>query len=386
MKNTHTWSAGQISSIRRRQGSFCGDTKRSVPINVAKGACIPIFGLMLKKITFFLNIQEPCPLFTTAKYQLRNPSESCCCIALRCREEAVFRCCLMGAILLFLVLLGVLLPCAHTLVGVPPQARPLSPSLADGVRRDHIFELTTSTCSSNAHGPRRRASKRNGRVLMATEEVSGCLLGGYSWTTRFGWSCFLHLDFCTIHPATEQHKIRLRAADAHTVRIYNTCTHITTDRTTTVTLLCTVRVRVRKRSSRYRTKTNEKIKVYAVYSYLTCSTEVYRQFDRYVLFWYIAYSEFKYIPPKTLSVSDVLFVVLHAVQLATLDHPIEPSKPAARAKVIRLIVSLEVPRPLERRPYLASVRAMIYLVHNFWRNKPVHDNKIRVIVFATPVS
>ena len=55
-------------------------------------------------------------------------------------------------------------------------------------------------------------------------------------------------------------------------------------------------------------------------------------------------------------------------EVATLVHPIESSKPAARAKGIHLIVLLEVPRPLEGRPYLASVARQSPLrQENSWR-------------------
>lgn len=94
------------------------------------------------------------------------------------RRRAVL-CCLMSTMLLSLVLLGVSLPCAHTFVSVSRQGRPLSPSLADGVRRDHIFGLSACTRSSKAavtRGPARRARHRYGRVLMGTEEVSGYFL------------------------------------------------------------------------------------------------------------------------------------------------------------------------------------------------------------------
>ena len=118
--------------------------------------------------------------------------------------------------MLFLVLLGILLPCAHTFVGVSRQTRPLSPSLADGVRRDHMFGLSTSTCSSNAavtRGPGRRANNRDGRVLMGTEEVSGCSLDGYSWST-FMWAgnafftSSLYDPCCCVQPTT----LRVRSA------------------------------------------------------------------------------------------------------------------------------------------------------------------------------
>ena len=41
---------------------------------------------------------------------------------------------------------------------------------------------------------------------------------------------------------------------------------------------------------------------------------------------------------------------------ATLVYRVDSSKPAARGQAVRLIVPLEVPRLLERRPYLAPPR------------------------------
>ena len=57
-------------------------------------------------------------------------------------------------------------------------------------------------------------------------------------------------------------------------------------------------------------------------------------------------------------------------EVATLVHPIESSKRAERAQGIRSVVLLEVPRPLEGRPYLVSAA-----INNLWRDKAFQSNK-----------
>ena len=61
-------------------------------------------------------------------------------------------------------------------------------------------------------------------------------------------------------------------------------------------------------------------------------------------------------------------------EVATLVHPIESSKRAERAQGIRSVVLLEVPRPLEGRPYLVSAA-----INNLWRDKnlPSKENSWR---------
>ena len=56
-------------------------------------------------------------------------------------------------------------------------------------------------------------------------------------------------------------------------------------------------------------------------------------------------------------------------EVATLVHPIESSKRAARAQGIRSVVLLEVPRLPEGRPYLARVATRMT---NLGRDKVVH--------------
>ena len=57
-------------------------------------------------------------------------------------------------------------------------------------------------------------------------------------------------------------------------------------------------------------------------------------------------------------------------EVATLVHPIESSKRAARAQGIRSVVLLEVPRPLEGRPCLVSAA-----INNLWRDKAFQAKK-----------
>ena len=80
-------------------------------------------------------------------------------------------------------------------------------------------------------------------------------------------------------------------------------------------------------------------------------------------------SRFAEISPKLEPNSAGASIMCHEV--ATLVHPIESTKPAVRAKGIRLIALLEVPRLLEGRQYLASVA-----INNLWRDEALHDRKI----------
>ena len=57
-------------------------------------------------------------------------------------------------------------------------------------------------------------------------------------------------------------------------------------------------------------------------------------------------------------------------EVATLVHPTESSKRAARAQSIRSVVLLEVPRLLEGRPYLVSAA-----INNSWRDKTFQAKK-----------
>ena len=69
-------------------------------------------------------------------------------------------------------------------------------------------------------------------------------------------------------------------------------------------------------------------------------------------------------------------------EVATLVHPIESSKRAERAHGIRSVVLLEMPRPLEGRPYLVSAA-----INNLWRDKAFQAKKTAGgFVLVSPIS
>ena len=76
--------------------------------------------------------------------------------------------------------------------------------------------------------------------------------------------------------------------------------------------------------------------------------------------------------PKRETNAAAPIIIFNAV--ATLVHPIESSEPATRAKGIRLIESLEMPRLLEGRPYLATVAIDILVAR---QSPPRQENSWR---------
>ena len=63
-------------------------------------------------------------------------------------------------------------------------------------------------------------------------------------------------------------------------------------------------------------------------------------------------------------------------EVATLVHLIESSETVTRAQAVRLMVPLEVPRLLERRPYLTVARERRLNQVNFWGGEALHNIKV----------